>query len=172
LALGGQRGFVENPGPGPGRLGLLPGQVVAVCPPDRCIVACNDATIATTALQVGVCPCLSQDRCIVATVAVVARQSRCSAMQPPRGRCNDATTTNGSGSLGVAAGFSTKPSRLLLRCRVPAGCGGAALRVGEDAPQEPRRPLLPLGGTGSFNGTATRNGASRGSGPPRAGQGL
>jgi hypothetical protein len=106
LALGGLTGFVENPGPGPGRLGLLPARVVAVCPADRCIVACNDrslhrcmqrcngATVATMALPVGVCPCLSQDRCIVAIVATVARQSRCSAMQPPRGGCNDATTTN------------------------------------------------------------------------------
>jgi hypothetical protein len=66
----------------------------------RCMQRCNDATIATTALPVGVCPCLSQDRCIVAVVAVVARQNRCSAMQPVGGVCNDATTTNGSGSLG------------------------------------------------------------------------
>jgi hypothetical protein len=42
----------------------------------RCMQRCNDATVATMALQVGVCPCLSQDRCIVATVATVARQHR------------------------------------------------------------------------------------------------
>jgi hypothetical protein len=72
LALGGLTGFVENPGPGPGRLGLLPARLSLSVPRvvaswratiGRCIVACNDATMQR----------LQRRRCKSASVPVCPR---------------------------------------------------------------------------------------------------